>query len=427
MDDDRKTLLVGGIYLGDITLALAALAPEVPPYARGLDIGQLIPADADHESIKQQTDEWLAGAGEPETLSPPIVRLILERAIAGGKFLSAIRCLEMLDEKDKYVEKYMSDAKRFVDQAKPGEAARALVIASNLDIEEGTPFFQYIGAGLHGECAAAPDKCVTRFARDEAVLRSLKYLLSSERVFGLVAELPADTRKELLPRIALERDPDAVRFYTDFKQAHRELKETEEDLIRRLAADVKHVAEVTAGFANALERISPGADAKDSFDTLKRTAAGLRKDFADIDTLVGQWQFRRLADRVDRLLNARDELADAGGRAGGDSSIASAVKPVIAVIDDLRDKGIPEQIESIEQRLTSTQTTMLGRQVSSQEHWQFLREIAFKYPVSPLMVCIQRVNDRWMVVPRWDSEIVGVLKEYFETQPLAGSTPIQDL
>jgi hypothetical protein len=374
MDDERKTLLVGGIYLGDITLALAALAPEVPSYARGLDIGHLIQADADLESIRRETDEWLAGAGAPETLAPSMIRLILERAIAAGKFLSAIRCLEMLDEKDKYVEKYMSDAERLVDQAKLGEAARALVIASNLDIEEGTPLFQYLGAGLHEECAAAPEKCVTRFARDEAVLRSLKYLLSSERVFDLVTKLPADTRKALLPRIALERDPDAVRFYTDFKKAHGELQETEEGLIRRLATDVRHIEEVTVGFANALERISPGVDTRDSLETLKRTAAGLRKDFTGIGDLVAQWQFRRLADRVERLLDARDELADAGERAGSDTSIASAVEPVLAVIDDLKEKGTREQIDSIEQRLTSTQTAMLGRQVSSQEHWQFLRE-----------------------------------------------------
>jgi hypothetical protein len=424
MDDERKLLLTVGIYHGDIALALAALAAELPPYVQGLDVAQLAPEDNDFKGITQQVDAWSREDPAPERLAPPILRLVVERAIARDKFLSAIRCLEMLDEKEKYVDKYVSEAAKLIDQAKMEEAARALVVASNLDIEEGTPLFQYLGAGLHEGCTTAPEKCVTRFASDEAVLRSLKYLLSSERVFDVVAELPAETRRALLPRIALERDPDAIRFYADFKKAHNEIKETEEGLIGRLVSDLEHVAGEVAGFPGSLERISPKSETKDTLERLKRTAVGMRKEFADVKALVDEWQFRRLADRVAQLLDARSELEDTHRGAGGaDPSISAAIDGMLALIDDLRKKGIPEQIDSAEQRLVSAQTSMLGRQVSSQEHWQFLREIAFKYPVSPLMVCLRRINDRWMVVPQWDSEIVAAFREHFETQPVPPVEP----
>ena len=80
------------------------------------------------------------------------------------------------------------------------------------------------------------------------------------------------------------------------------------------------------------------------------------------------------------------------------------------------------------ERRLSTQVTMLGRSVHSQEHWQFLREIAFKYPVSPLMVCVRKIDDRWMVVPRWESEITGILKDHFEPLACASepSVPAED-
>lgn len=424
MDDKKKLLLTAGIYHGDIALALAALAAKLPPYVEGLDVAQLLPEGADLDSIKQRVDAWSAEDPAPESLAPSILRLVVERAIARGKFLSAIRCLEMLDEKDKYVDRYISEAAKLIGQAEMEEAARALVVASNLDIEEGTPLFQYLGAGLHEECTTAPEKCVTHFAGHEAVLRSLKYLLSSERVFDVVAELPAETRKVLLPCIALERDPDAIRFYADFKRAHNEIKEIEDETIGRLISDVEHIEEEVAGFAGSLERISPKPETKDTLERLKRTAVGMRKEFADVKALVGEWQFRRLADRVARILGSRSDLEDARrGEGGADSSISSAIDRVLALIDDLRQKGVLEQIESVEQRLISAQTAMLGRQVSSQEHWQFLREIAFKYPVSPLMVCLRRMNDRWMVVPQWDSEIVAAFREHFETQPVPPVEP----
>jgi hypothetical protein len=423
MDEERKAILVAGIHLGDITLALAALAADLPPYARGLDIGRLVSDEADLAGIRADVDKWLAEVTQPDSLAPSVLRLILGRAIEKGKFLSAIRCLEILDEKDKYVAKYVSDGKKLSDKADWEGAAGAFVTASNLDIEEGIPLFQYLGAGLHDQCDTSPEKCVTRFGCDEAVLRGLKYLLSSERVFGEVAELPAEARKALLPRIALERDPNAVRFYSAYKAAHEDLNEIGATLISQLETDVRRVRDVISAFSSSLGNVTAAADTKDAIDRLKRTVVGTNKDFEDADDLVRAWQFRRIGDRMTRVIEARSEIEEIGGRAVAGESRSASVAPVLSLIDDLQERAVTEQIITIEQRLISTQTVMLGRQVASQEHWQFLREIAFKYPVSPLMVCLRRINDQWLVVPRWDSEIVGVLRGHFEKQPVPPAEP----
>jgi hypothetical protein len=414
MDDQRKTILIGGIYHGDIILAQASLMVELPSYVEGLDIGSLLPEDDEAKSIGQQVETWLGANPDAESLDPSIVRTILERAIGKGKFLSAIRCLEVLDEKDAYIEKYISDAMALVGDGNLREAAKTLVIASNLEIDEGIPLFQYLGATLHDACTSSPDKCVTRLRGDEAVLAALKYLIAAEKVLEAVTGLSAEKRKALLPFVALERDPGATEFYADYKKAHSDLEETQTGAIGAITDEVKQIEAVVASFAQAAERISAKPDTKESVEKLKRTAAGLRKDFAGVEVLIEGWQFHRLGDRIVRLTGLGEELRDVKDVVGKvDSSVEAAVVPVLDLIDDLKDKAILSDIEAIEQKLTSTQATMLGRQAHSQEHWQFLREIAFKYPVSPLMCCLRRINDRWMVVSQWDSEIVSLLREHF--------------
>ncbi|MFZ1946343.1 MAG: hypothetical protein WAW06_02240, partial [bacterium] len=73
-------------------------------------------------------------------------------------------------------------------------------------------------------------------------------------------------------------------------------------------------------------------------------------------------------------------------------------------------KGILETVDALEEKIVATQVTMLGRAVHSQEHWQYLRELAFKYPVSAIMCCVRRINAKWMVVPAWDSEVAAILR-----------------
>jgi hypothetical protein len=417
MDDERKDLLVAGIYLGDITLALASVAHELPAYVRGLDLSGVMPDKGETAAIAGEVDKMLAGEPDPENLPEPVIRTVLERGIERGKFFSAIRCLEMLDERDKCVGGYISSALKSIEAGDAATAARDFAIAANLDLDDAAPMFQYSGALLHEGCTSSPDECVTRLSGEAAVHRGLKYLLGSEKVSEAVEGLSAEARRTLLPLVALERDPDALEFYRGLREAHRQLEELERGEIHDLEEDVRRIQRGIEGFSESLGRTSPASDeGRQTLERLKRTAGSLGKEFAGVEDLVKMWQFRRLRDRLEHLLESGEEIEDGGKALARDGSTEQGpVEPVMGLIADLGRKDILKSIDDIEERLASTQITMLGRQVHSQEHWQFLREIAFKYPVSPLMVCLRRVDDRWMVVPRWESEIVGLLRDRFET------------
>jgi hypothetical protein len=428
MDDERKELLVAGVSLGDISLALASVAYELPPYVRGLDLSRLIADEGDTSTITAEVEKALAGEPDPENLPDNLIRKILERGIERGKFLSAIRCLELLGEKDQYVEKHIAGASASIGKGEMAAAARDLAIAANLDLDDGSPMFQYSGAAMHEGCTADPGQCVTRLSSEASVLGALKYLLASDRACRAVEELGPDKRRALLPLVALEMDPDAVAFYKDCKQVHSDLEEIERGEIKDLRESLARVEAEIARFTQSLGSASPGSDeSRESLGKIKRVAGSLAKEFSGVDDLLNNWQFKRLRDRLEHLIESEEDLEDMGKALGG-SSGAGAVDPILGMIRELREKEIGQNISTIEGKLAATQVTMLGRSVHSQEHWQFLREIAFKYPVSPLMVCLRRIDDRWMVVPHWESEIAGILRDHFE--PLAGvekpSVPADD-
>ncbi|MFH1220830.1 MAG: hypothetical protein V1694_10310 [Candidatus Eisenbacteria bacterium] len=412
MDQERKNLIVGGVYLGDVTLALAGLAAELPAYVKGLDLEKLLTDGEKAGAARQEVDKMLAAESDPKTLPPELVRLALENAIGAGKFLSATRCLEILNEKDTYVEKYLGLARSHVGEGKIKEAAEALVIASSLELNEGTPLFQYAGPALHDQCTASREKCITKIPPDEAVLKGFGYLLEGPKACEVVAALAPDVRKSLLPYVALARDPDAGDFYRVCKQAHADLEEIEGGALTGLRADAKRVADEMNRFAESLGSIPLGEGAeREAQEKLLRSAASLKKEFSDIEVLLEHLQLHRVRRRLEELIESRADLERASDALKqGKGAAAAPVERVLDLIRDLAEKKIVETIGTIEERLLATQVTMLGRQVPSQEHWQYLRELAFKYPVSPLICCLRRINNKWMVVPAWDSPLTPLLK-----------------
>jgi hypothetical protein len=514
MEDERKHVLLAGVYLGDIALAQAGFARELPAYVKGLDYAGLVPDDEDGRRIRAKVDDLLledTGGALPES----ITRLVLTQAVDKGKFLSAIRCLELLGERDETVDKYLADIPRLLAEGKPAEAAEALIIASNLDNDDGIPLFQATGADLHAGCTEALDACITRLGGDDAVLKALGYLAATEKAAEAIARLRPEERKTLLPFVALERDPDAGGFFAELRAVQHDVESMEKGAIAGLTSTVTDITAVLTRFAEALGEVQPQPDGRGDLDKLKRTADSLMRDFAGAAGLVADWQFRRLADRFERLTKSRDELSDlkdrlaaaggpgagavdsalelidrlattgrdgvvavleAAGRTlagmrdrmeerdasptevvkdisgaieavvrelrddpardpgrfkddfmkikdrlkGGDALLAALVDRMIDLVDTIGEKGIAAgYVKAVENSLAYTQTRLLGRQVHTEEHWQFLREIAFKYPMSPLMCCLKRFNDRWLVVPRWDSEIAGLLRSHFEREGAA--------
>ena len=412
MDQERKNLIVGGIYLGDVTLALAGLAAELPAYVKGLDLEKLLTDGEKAGAARQEVDKMLTAESDPKTLPPELVRLTLENAIGAGKFLSATRCLEILNEKGTYVEKYLGLARKHVGEGRIKEAAEALVIASSLELNEGTPLFQYAGPALHDQCTASREKCITKIPPDEAVLKGLDYLLEGPKTCEAVAALAPEVRKSLLPHVALARDPDAGDFYRVYSQAHADLEEIEGGALAGLRADAKRVADEMSRFAESLGSLPLGEGAtREVQEKLLRNAASLKKEFSDIEVLLEHLQLHRVRRRLEELIESRADLERASDALKqGKGAAAAPVERVLDLIRDLAEKKIVETIGTIEERLLATQVTMLGRQVPSQEHWQYLRELAFKYPVSPLMCCLRRINNKWMVVPAWESPLTALLK-----------------
>jgi hypothetical protein len=248
--------------------------------------------------------------------------------------------------------------------------------------------------------------------RDNAILRALKYLIPSERVHKVVADLPAGEREALLCLVARERDPRLSDFMAAFDEARRILAETEEHAMVELASQAGKVEAAVADFANSLGRmrIEDGKQ-NEELERLRRTAGGLAKELSGLGDLVDNRQFHRLARRLEQLVESREEIERASrALAGAREGLGASFEAILAVIDEVEQDRTLERIREIEERLLSVQVTMLGRRVHSHEHWQYLRELAFKYPVSPLVCCVAKINDRWMVVPIWASPVADVLR-----------------
>jgi hypothetical protein len=435
--DEKKTIVVAGVHLGDIAIALAGLQNELPTYVKGLDFGLLLEGAEGLDAIEELVDRAMGQRGEraqpiksaadessggPSKKSQPskapreLVQAVLDRALEMGKFLSAGRCLDMLGERDAYVEKFLSKG---IAAARKGDrtgAAAALVTAANLGHRDGIPMFQYSGPALHDMCAASTDSCVTRLEEENAVLKAFKYLLQSEKVYEAVAELSPDERRSLLPSVATERDPETGEFMKRLEEAHRELGRIEQEDLAALKATVAEIVRQVGEFSGNAGRMMPGSEeAKNILDRTVRTAAGLAKEFSDADGLVDGWQLRRLERRLEQLIESGDDIDEArkvlgGGAKKGDSAL-NVLAATADLIRRLKDEDILKRVEETEKRLIAIQVTLLGRSVHSQEHWQYMRELAFKHPASPLVCCLRKIDDRHMVVPMWDAPITRLLTQ----------------
>ena len=421
MEDKRKELMVAGLYLGDVTLVQAALAKDLPSYVEGFELERIIPDASELEPARTEVEALLRGRDKIDSVPPDLLRKILETAIEKGKFHSAARCLVMLEERDAYVDRYIAGAGEKLRAGDVAGAARDITIASNLGSQTGFPLFQYSGPEIHANCAASPAGCLTRAPADEAVEGALQYLLEGEKVLAFVGSLDAKERESLLPHIAMERDPHFRDFYAAFTEAHTKLGEFEAGALKALGEDAGQAADVVRSLASSLksESVSPAKEGEGAGAALERAvrlANGFVKDFEDVDSLVGNLQLRRVKQRIINVMESENELRSVGealGRAGSSAALEKAV----ALIEVFREKGILDRIDEIEAGLAGLQVCLLGRPVHSQEHWQFLRELAFKYPVSPVMCCIRKLNDRHMVVPVWDGHVTAVLRDFVERSP----------
>jgi len=422
--DERKTVVAAGVHLGDIAITLAGLMDELPPYVKGLDFGLLLEGVDGLDSLEALADKALgdmrekAGSdgGEEGRRSGPrkppddLVRAVLDRALEMGKFLSAGRCLDILGERDAYVEKFLSKGLAAARKGEGAEASAALVAAANLDHKDGIPLFQYSGPALHAICTGSTASCVTRLEEENAVLKAFKYLLESEKVYEAVAELSPDERRSLLPFVVKERDPENGGFMKRLEEAHNELGRIEQEDLAALRATVAEITRQVNELAGSAGRLGPKSEeAKLVLDRTVRTAAGLAKEFADAATLVDQWQFRRLERRMEQLIESGDDIEKAR-KALGDSAL-NVLASTADLISRLKAEDVLKRVDDVEERLISTQVTLLGRSVHSQEHWQYLRELAFKHPASPLVCCLRKINDRQMVVPMWDAPITRLLTQ----------------
>ena len=407
----RKDLMASGVLLGDVTLALAGVASEIPQWAGALDVEKFL-ADPEARGIMEAVEKLDPAS---DTISAQLAEMTVDRAIARGKYLSATRCLEILVRKDAYVDKYIALAQKETDKGGFKDAADALAVASSLELNEGTPLFQYTGPALHDACTTSREKCVTAVPAEAAVLRGLQYLLEGPKACEAVGAFSPEVRKEILPYVALARDPDAHAFYRSYKQAHADIVKIEAEELANLASDLKRVADAIGAFSAALASATPGdVEGKDVLEGLLRTAGSLKKDFSDLKPLLDNLELRRIRRRFEELSEGKPDIARALSSIRKGSKIGSSMEGLVAVVEDFEKKGILEAIDSIEEKILATQVTMLGRPVHSQEHWQYLRALAFKYPVSPLMCCVRRVNAKWMVVPAWESDIVRILAAHFD-------------
>lgn len=408
MDDARKKLLRAGVYLGDINLALASLSKDIPAYARGID-GDALISDLERSSkIDEEIDRWIS-LEKTDSLDDRLLRLILDRAISNGRFLSAIRCLEILGERDSHIDKLVKQGLRAVSDGDLRTAAHLFVVASNLSLTEGTPLFQYSGFALHQRCISDPENCVTSRPLDSAVAIGLDYLLGSRKIFEQVNQIDnLEVKSKLLVAIARERDPNGIKFIEAYRRSHKMI----EDLSSGLAVVLEKLLAISSTanrLVQSLESLRHGGDLASS--KLRRVVSGLARDFEQIEDLGKGWQFSRIRDRLTRLLESANEVSGISE----DERLKDLVGEIINSAEMVREQNLIDEIERIEGGLKDSQNLMLGRAVHSDEHWQFLREIGFKYPVAPLMCCVRRFNRRWLVVPRWQSPIATLLREQLES------------
>ncbi len=412
MDEKRTTLVVAGVYLGDISLALAGVSEELPTYVQGLDFDHLLEGAEGLDAIRAKVDKALGEEVERGEVPRGLVQAVLETAILKGKFLSAGRCLDMLGERDAHVEKYLDKALAGCRKGDIREAAGDFVVAANLESRDGIPLFQYSGPALHESCTSSTESCVTRLEDEHAVLKALKYLLESEKVYDAVAQLGPEERRDLLPHLARERDPDIEEFFTHLGEVHTRLGQIEDEDLQTLKATVADITRQVGGFAESVSRRAPQNDeARTVLERIRRTASGLAKEFAGAGDLVDGWQLRRLSRRLEQLIESEKDVNQARRDSGKGENPEDALAGMESLIARLKQEDILKRVDDIEKRLISIQVTLLGRSVHSQEHWQYLRELAFKYPSSPLVCCLRRINDRWMVVPVWDAPVTRLLRE----------------
>jgi hypothetical protein len=257
---------------------------------------------------------------------------------------------------------------------------------------------------------------VTRLEGDNAVTKALKYLVQSEKVFEALVQIAPEQRQGVLPHVVSERDPHAAEFFASCEKAYHDLESAEREGIKELKATIARIEGAIKKFAQEVNRPSgSGGEHKAALDRISRIAAGLMKEFGGAAELVDTWQLKRLTRRLDQLIESEQDLEAARKALPKGGSAGDAFGPMLSLIRELRDQDVLARVRGIEDGLLSAQVTMLGRSVHSHEHWQYLRELAFKYPSSPLMCCLRKIDDRWMVVPRWDSPIAGMLKSRFKS------------
>ena len=422
MEDKRKDLMIAGLYLGDVTLVLAALAKEMPSYVEGFELERVIPDAEELQPARDEVDALVDAHEVPEEIPPDLLEKILDTALEKGKFHSAARCLDLLGRRDAYVDRFVAGAGEKLRAGDVAGAARDVAVASNLSSDAGFPLFQYSGPELHANCTSSPQECLTRAPAEEAVTRALEYLLEGDRVRDFIGGLGAGEKRGLLPHVALERDPHLREFYSVFGEAHAALGEIEASDLAALKEDAGRAADAAARLAVAIQGASPGGGgAAAAVERAGRMASGFRKDFEAIDSLIDDLQLRRVRRRLGNMIESESELRsieDAMREAGVEGG---RIGDTVALMESLREKGVLEKIDDIEAKLVGLQVGLLGRAVHSQEHWQFLRELAFKYPASPIMCCIRKLNDRYMVVPRWDSELTSILRDFLGDAPPASA------
>jgi hypothetical protein len=393
MDEERRRLLVAGVALGDIALARAALADELPAYVPD-DTDDLTSGMEDLPEVSRQVEEHLTG--EPDTFPEGLLRLILGRALARGKYLSAGRCLDLLGGKETWIEEHTARALEAARGGDPAGAARMMVEASNLALDDGIPMFQYTGPALHENCVSRPEACITRMPLENALPAAVKHLLGSESVFGAVKDLSVDTLKTLLPHLARQRDPHLEDLRRGLDRAREELRAAASDLEGGLAETLKSAGSEVRQLAGAL-RAAKSVTPADALERARRLVGSLAKDFEGMDDLIKSRQLRRLRHRAERLVEAGEELGPLVRELEGEGT-GEDLGRLMDLAREFENQEVPRKLEDIENRIIASQAQMLGRSAHSQEHWQFLRELAFKYPAGPLVVCLARINDRWMVV-----------------------------
>ena len=230
-------------------------------------------------------------------------------------------------------------------------------------------------------------------------------------VYEAVAELSTDERRSLLPFVVTERDPDNAEFLKRLEEAHKDLGRIEQEDLAALKATVAEIVRQVGEFSGSAGRMMPKSDeAKAVLDRTVRSAAGLAKEFSDAETLVDEWQLRRLERRLEQLIESGDDIEQARKVLGGGGA-ESVLAATAAMISRLKSEDILKRVDEIEKQLIATQVTMLGRSVHSQEDWQYMRELAFKHPASPLVCCLKKINDRHMVVPMWDAPVTRILTQ----------------